>query len=304
VTPLVSVITATYNRSAVLALALDTARRQTVADYELIVVGDACTDDTEQVVTGLGDPRVRWVNRALNAGEQSVANNAGTALARGRYVAFLNHDDLWWPDHLERLLATLEGERADLAFAFGIALLADGTPVATPASASGAYEPHLFVPASGWLARRELIDRVGPWRPAARLLVAPSADWIFRAHRSGARLRQSPELTVLMLPSGLRPGSYAEHAGPAEHSEWHARLAAAPERLRAELAAAAALESAAQAARPHTLRENLTRTARDLVRRAAIGAGATPMHLGYLVRYRRRGGFMAELRRRRGLERR
>ena len=59
--PLVSIITATYNRSNVLGYTLRSVQRSTVADWEHLVIGDACTDDTARVVAGLGDPRVRFL---------------------------------------------------------------------------------------------------------------------------------------------------------------------------------------------------------------------------------------------------
>ena len=106
-TPLVSIITATHNRSNVLAYTLESVQRSTVADWEHLVIGDACTDDTALVTAGLGDARVRFHNLAENFGEQSGPNNAGFALSRGSYIAYLNHDDLWFPDHLELQLGTV-----------------------------------------------------------------------------------------------------------------------------------------------------------------------------------------------------
>src|SRR5262245_41215209 len=113
--PAISVVTATFNRSHVLRLAIESVRRQTVSDWELIVVGDACTDDTAAVVAGFGDERIRFVNLARNHGEQSVPNNAGTELANGRYLAYLNHDDLWFSDHLETLRTALDSSGAEMA---------------------------------------------------------------------------------------------------------------------------------------------------------------------------------------------
>jgi glycosyltransferase involved in cell wall biosynthesis len=98
--PLVSVVIATYNRSRVLARAIDSVRRSTLQDWELIVVGDHCTDDTEQIVAERNDARIVYVNLPRNVGEQSGPNNEGVRLSRGRYIAFLNHDDLYFPDHL------------------------------------------------------------------------------------------------------------------------------------------------------------------------------------------------------------
>ena len=60
--PVVSVVTATYNRSNVLRFAVESVRRQTLSDWEMWVVGDACTDDTADMIREIGDPRIRFVN--------------------------------------------------------------------------------------------------------------------------------------------------------------------------------------------------------------------------------------------------
>ena len=73
----ISIITATYNRSNLLAYAINSVLRSTYEDWELIVVGDACTDDTESVVNAFGDPRIQFYNLEENFGEQSGPNNIG-----------------------------------------------------------------------------------------------------------------------------------------------------------------------------------------------------------------------------------
>src|SRR5436190_1872459 len=114
--PAVSVIIATYNRSYVLRHSIASVLRSDFSDFEIIVVGDGCTDDTEGVVRGFADGRIRFVNLPQNSGAQSVPNNAGVALARGRTIFFLNHDDLYFADHLGASLAFMERERADIAW--------------------------------------------------------------------------------------------------------------------------------------------------------------------------------------------
>lgn len=84
--PLVSVIVSTYNWSSVLRYALLSAQSQTFREFEVLVIGDGCTDDSEEVVASLGDPRFRWENLPVNHGHQSAANNRGLALARGKWV--------------------------------------------------------------------------------------------------------------------------------------------------------------------------------------------------------------------------
>ena len=115
--PRISIISATYNRSNVLIHTIESVRRSTFADGELVVIGDACTDDTTEVVAGFNAPRIRLTNLEHNFGEQSGPNIPGAEMARARYLAFLNHDDLFFPEHLERSLAHLETTQADLVFA-------------------------------------------------------------------------------------------------------------------------------------------------------------------------------------------
>jgi glycosyltransferase involved in cell wall biosynthesis len=77
--PRVSVITATYNRSRVLRHTIASVIAQDFADWELLVVGDAGTDDTADVVASFRDPRIRFFSLPQNVGEQSGPNNAGVA---------------------------------------------------------------------------------------------------------------------------------------------------------------------------------------------------------------------------------
>src|SRR6185503_4943680 len=112
--PAVSVIVATYQRSQVLKLALSSLLDQDFTDYEVWVVGDGCTDDSAEVTASFGDARVNWVNLPKNMGNQTFANNEGIARARGRFIAFLGHDDLWMPWHLSRLVAFSEQSGAEV----------------------------------------------------------------------------------------------------------------------------------------------------------------------------------------------
>ena len=106
--PLVSVLISAYNWSSVLAHAFSSALGQRYPAFEVIVVGDVCTDDSEQVVRAVGGGRVRWENLPENSGSESAPYNRGIELARGEYVAYLGQDDLWHPDHLAHLVAAVE----------------------------------------------------------------------------------------------------------------------------------------------------------------------------------------------------
>jgi Glycosyl transferase family 2 len=85
--PRVSVIIPTYNRSNVLRHAIASVLRQSFADYELLVVGDGCSDDSAAIVAGFADARIRWINLPVNSGHQSAPNNEGLRQARGELIA-------------------------------------------------------------------------------------------------------------------------------------------------------------------------------------------------------------------------
>lgn len=114
--PLVSVVLSTYNRPETLGLAIASVQAQSLEDWELLIIGDACDDDTGELIAALDDPRIHYINLMHNFGEQSGPNNLGIARARGRYIALLNHDDLWLPDHLQAALEWLQATGADLVF--------------------------------------------------------------------------------------------------------------------------------------------------------------------------------------------
>jgi len=98
---LVSVVLPTYNRAALLPRSMESVLGQTDGDLELIVVDDTSADDTESVVKGFRDPRVRYLRLPANSG-LPAARNAGIAAARGSYLAFQDDDDEWHRDKLAR----------------------------------------------------------------------------------------------------------------------------------------------------------------------------------------------------------
>ncbi len=108
--PLVSVIVPTFNAARFIAATVDSALRQTLADLEVMVVDDGSSDDTVERVKRIGDGRIRLFEHA-HRGAPAVMN-AGIRAARGRYIGFLDHDDLWLPVKLERHVEYLERDRA------------------------------------------------------------------------------------------------------------------------------------------------------------------------------------------------
>lgn len=105
--PVVSVVIPTYNRADLVVRAVASVQRQSLDGWDLVVVDDASTDDTDARIDRLGDPRIRYVRREVNGGV-AVAQNCGIDRATGRYVLFLHSDDELLPDCLRRLSDVLD----------------------------------------------------------------------------------------------------------------------------------------------------------------------------------------------------
>ena len=116
VAPTVSVVIPTYNRSKMLVEAVESALQQTRPPDEIIVTDDGSTDDTEQVVARYGG-KLRYIQQE-NSGPAAARNN-GIRKASGDFIAFLDSDDLWVKDRLERQFAALE-QYPELDFIFGL----------------------------------------------------------------------------------------------------------------------------------------------------------------------------------------
>ena len=223
--PKFSVIIATYNWSSALKLALESVRAQTETNFEVLVVGDCCTDDSEAVVQAFGDSRFIWCNLPKNTGSQWRPNNHGLNLARGDYIAYLGHDDLWWPTHLE--VAGRMFERSDVDMLAAMALMygppESGIRAVSGFFPNGSYTPRQFFPPSSMFHRRELAERVGGWRSPALARVAVDYDFLVRCHEAGARIAATNELTVFKFNAAWSRNAYRRRQ-PDVQREYLARM--------------------------------------------------------------------------------
>jgi glycosyltransferase involved in cell wall biosynthesis len=224
VSPRVSVIIATYNWSSVLPYSIGSVLRQTMQDFEILVVGDGCTDDSEQVVAAIGDPRIRWFNLPANTRHQSGPNNEGLRQARGEFVAYLGHDDLWLPHHLEALVKTIDASDAGMAHSIVALIEGDGADaVATARPAYGAWAPP-----SCRMHRRSVTETVGGWHDHRELTVAPEVELWLRARQAGIRSAFVPRLTAIKFPASLRRSVYKTRPCH-EQAAWSARITSEPD---------------------------------------------------------------------------
>jgi glycosyltransferase involved in cell wall biosynthesis len=218
--PRVTVIIATYNWATVLPYSIGSVLRQTFTDFELLVVGDACTDDSQQVVEAFADPRVRWINLPVNAGHQSGPNNEGLRQARGELIAYLGHDDLWLPRHLELLVAAFDTTGCDLAYSLGVNVGPEDEFVwpTIPRPEEGSFASPLCT-----VHRKRMTGEIGGWRPYVDFAVPPDVELWRRASAAGYRFTFVPRLTGIKFPAGWRRGVY-ETRPSHEQARWLARI--------------------------------------------------------------------------------
>lgn len=122
----VSIVTPAYKAEKVVAETIRSVQAQSYPHWEMLVVDDGSPDATADVVAGFAaaDPRVQLIRQA-NAGP-AMARQKALDHARGRYIAFLDSDDLWLPQKLERQLAFMSAHRAPLSYTAFRRIRADG----------------------------------------------------------------------------------------------------------------------------------------------------------------------------------
>jgi len=207
----VTIVIATYNRPALLACAIKSVMLQSFQNWLLYIVGDACDDKTEEIVAKFEDLRIHYCNLPTRCGEQSGPNSAGIAAANTKYVALLNQDDIWFPNHLELALNKLK--ETDASFYCAGAVLTAHTHNKVTGRERSIFSltnrtertfeemfyshPDYLEPASAWVFSKEIFDEIGPWAPAATLYRTPLEDWLLRLWASGAASILSDEVTVI-----------------------------------------------------------------------------------------------------------
>lgn len=113
--PLVSIIMPAYNAEKTIVESIESVLRQTYKNWELIIVNDGSKDSTTAVVLAFNDERLRLIEQE-NGGVANARNN-GINNAKGEYIAFLDSDDLWVEEKLERQIGTLEGGKYKMSYA-------------------------------------------------------------------------------------------------------------------------------------------------------------------------------------------
>lgn len=204
--PLVSVVIPAYNHAHFLTESLASVRAQTLQDWEAIVVDNHSADNTAEVVAGFGDSRI---SRVLihNEGVISASRNLGMALAKGRYIAFLDADDVWHPEKLARCIARLEADADVVCHGERWVSAKKIRTVEYGPEARARYERLLFegncISTSAVVLHRDWFAKVGGFSTERAFITAEDYDYWLKLARAGARIR--------FLPDSL--GEYRIHEG-------------------------------------------------------------------------------------------
>ena len=114
-----SIVISCYNSSKYIRLAIESVISQTYQNWELLVVDDCSTDDSPQIIERMvkTDERIKYIKTTSPSGSPVLPRNIGIQHAKGRYIAFLDSDDMWLPNKLERQLKMFE-RYDDMAICF------------------------------------------------------------------------------------------------------------------------------------------------------------------------------------------
>jgi glycosyltransferase involved in cell wall biosynthesis len=193
--PLITIAIATYNRAETLKYAVESILWQTYENYELWIIGDNCTDHTEEILQPfLNDPRVNWHNLPQNSGYQSVPNNEAIKRGSGKYIAYLNHDDLWLPNHLADAVGHLEKTESDFVFTIleWVYSFKESRPD-IPLLPLMPRPPE----ATAVVHRHDVIERIGYWKDIHETYAYPRVEFFRDAYHAKMKFEIVPSLTAL-----------------------------------------------------------------------------------------------------------
>jgi hypothetical protein len=205
-----SVVIASYNSAAWIKHTIRSVLEQTYRNFEVIVVGDGCTDGTEELLKTKFGKRIRWKNLQSNSGSQSAPNNEGVRVARGSHIAYLGHDDIWSRHHLELLDGVVREQDPDFAVSGAVY---HGPPGSMFYQITGIFDdPDMvrreFFPPSSFAHKRELTERIGGWRDPNELRPPPDCEFLLRAADHACRFVSTKTISVHKFAAGHRYLSY------------------------------------------------------------------------------------------------
>ncbi|MEO8621098.1 MAG: glycosyltransferase family A protein [bacterium] len=198
--PAASIILPTFNRLDYLREAVESVRAQTMSGWELIVVDDGSTDDTVAWLESLAEPRM-IILKHEHTGNPALLRNVAIALARAEWIAFLDSDDRWVPQKLERQLA-LHAGNPHLRWSYTGREMIDAGGAALPTNRFKQWEAH-----SGWILQQVLaldanipLPSVMVQRSLLREVGGFDASWPWSDYELWLRLAEGYECGLVAEP--------------------------------------------------------------------------------------------------------
>ncbi len=203
--PRVSVIIPTHDRPHMLKNAIASVLNQTFRDFEIIVIGNGSGPETERTIADLDSDKIRFLWHPVNK-TVGAARNVGIKAARGRYIAFLDDDDLWMPRKLERQVPFLEEDSADIVYGRARIELKSPRELPNLPATSGtelikpeflALMKHPIIPCLTTLTKREVIAHVGFLNESEDMLGADDYELWLRIALFGFRFHFVDEILAI-----------------------------------------------------------------------------------------------------------
>ena len=180
--PLVSVVLPTFNRAGSIGASINSVLAQTYREFELIIVDDGSSDETDDVIAGYSDERIRYIHTPSNRGAAGARNyGIENASKESEYIAFEDSDDLWHADKLEKQLKAIETEqnagfcyhkiRYDMGGGYSAILPDERIPVEK--KSGDIYSQLLYenmVDCPSMLIKKELLAKVGVFNESYKAL--------------------------------------------------------------------------------------------------------------------------------------
>ena len=221
-TPFFSVVVPVYNRAALLGRTLASVLTQTEQDFEIVVVDDGSVDNPSRVVEQLADPRIVFVRQENRGG--GAARNTGIDKARGRFIAFLDSDDCFFPHHLAAMRALLQNAPGTAGYARILVNRGEGRTFLKPPRAIREDEDMAiyllcdrgFIPTSTIVVERTMAERI---RFHENLSAAEDTDFAIRLALAGRRFVMAEEPGVHWNDSG-DPGRLSAGRKSATMRQW------------------------------------------------------------------------------------
>ena len=216
--PFFSVVVAAYNSGERILPTIRSVLAQAYRQFEVLVIGDGCSDATGAILAANFGEAVVWANLPRNHGCQSYPNNAGIGLSRGTHVAYLGHDDIWSPHHLEKLAAIIQAADPDFAVSGAVYHTPPGSKYYqfTGIFDDPSTAKREFFPPSSLAHRREVVQRIGPWRDPHEVNAPVDCEFLLRAAAYGCRFVSTKVITVHKFAAGHR---YLWYRFPSAHEQ-------------------------------------------------------------------------------------